>query len=84
MWLLIFRLCVAIQEANQLRAEKTHLENQTRDIQAKYNELENEKYEAILRARNSMQLLEEATLQKNQVRKLTRSLKNKILFAHVT
>ncbi|XP_045058193.2 sodium channel and clathrin linker 1 isoform X2 [Desmodus rotundus] len=64
--LLETRLCVAIQEANQLRAEKTHLENQTRDIQAKYNELENEKYEAILRARNSMQLLEEATLQKNQ------------------
>ncbi|KAM5308614.1 sodium channel and clathrin linker 1 isoform 2-T2 [Glossophaga mutica] len=64
--LLETRLCVAIQEANQLRAEKTHLENQTRDLQAKYNELENEKYEAILRARNSMQLLEEATLQKNQ------------------
>ncbi|XP_054419191.1 sodium channel and clathrin linker 1 [Pteronotus mesoamericanus] len=60
------RLCVAIQEANQLRAEKTHLENQTRDLHAKYNELENEKYEAIVRARNSMQLLEEATLQKNQ------------------
>ncbi|XP_036985773.2 sodium channel and clathrin linker 1 isoform X1 [Artibeus jamaicensis] len=64
--LLETRLCVAIQEANQLRAEKTHLESQTRDLQAKYNELENEKYEAILRARNSMQLLEEATLQKNQ------------------
>ncbi|XP_045686902.1 sodium channel and clathrin linker 1 isoform X2 [Phyllostomus hastatus] len=64
--LLETRLCVAIQEANQLRTEKTHLENQTRDLQAKYNELENEKYEAILRARNSMQLLEEATLQKNQ------------------
>lgn len=64
--LLETRLCIAIQEANQLRTEKTHLENQTRDLQAKYNELENEKYEAILRARSSMQLLEEATLQKNQ------------------
>ncbi|XP_034878970.1 sodium channel and clathrin linker 1 isoform X4 [Mirounga leonina] len=61
------RLCVAIQEATQLRAQKTHLEKQTRELQAKCNELENEKYEAIVRARNSMQLLEEANLQKNQV-----------------
>ncbi|XP_048953208.1 sodium channel and clathrin linker 1 isoform X3 [Canis lupus dingo] len=60
------RLCVAIQEATQLRAQKTHLEKRTRELQAKCNELENEKYEAIVRARNSMQLLEEANLQKNQ------------------
>ncbi|XP_063116839.1 sodium channel and clathrin linker 1 isoform X4 [Cavia porcellus] len=60
------RLCVTIQEADRLRTEKTHLEKQTRDLKAKYNELENEKYEAILRARDSMQLLEEANLQKNQ------------------
>ncbi|GAB5570506.1 sodium channel and clathrin linker 1 isoform X1 [Prionailurus iriomotensis] len=60
------RLCVAMQEATQLRAQKTHLEKQTRELQAKCNELENEKYEAIVRARNSMQLLEEANLQKNQ------------------
>uniref|UniRef100_H0X2I5 Sodium channel and clathrin linker 1 n=1 Tax=Otolemur garnettii TaxID=30611 RepID=H0X2I5_OTOGA len=60
------RLCVEIQEANQLRAEKTHLEKHTRDLQATCNELENEKFEAITRARNSMQLLEEANLQKNQ------------------
>ncbi|XP_016011264.2 sodium channel and clathrin linker 1 isoform X2 [Rousettus aegyptiacus] len=61
------RLCVAIQETTQLRAEKTHLEKQTRELQAKCSELENEKYEAIVRARNSMQLLEEANLQKSQV-----------------
>ncbi|XP_044124172.1 sodium channel and clathrin linker 1 isoform X4 [Neovison vison] len=61
------RLCVAIQEATQLRAQKAHLENQTRELHAKCKELENEKYEAIVRARNSMQLLEEANLQKNQV-----------------
>ncbi|XP_047574391.1 sodium channel and clathrin linker 1 isoform X3 [Lutra lutra] len=61
------RLCVTIQEATQLRTQKAHLENQTRELQAKCNELENEKYEAIVRARNSMQLLEEANLQKNQV-----------------
>ncbi|XP_059780242.1 sodium channel and clathrin linker 1 isoform X1 [Balaenoptera ricei] len=60
------RLCVTIQEATQLRAEKIHLEKQTRDLQAKCYELENKKYEAIVRARNSMQLLEEANLQKNQ------------------
>ncbi|XP_057166050.1 sodium channel and clathrin linker 1 isoform X3 [Ursus arctos] len=60
------RLCVAIQETTQLRAQKTHLEKQTRELQAKCNELENEQYEAIVRARNSMQLLEEANLQKNQ------------------
>ncbi|XP_012328420.2 sodium channel and clathrin linker 1 isoform X1 [Aotus nancymaae] len=60
------RLCVTIQEVNQLRIEKTHLEKQTRELQAKCNELENEKYEAIVRARNSMQLLEEANLQKSQ------------------
>ncbi|XP_048668015.1 sodium channel and clathrin linker 1 isoform X3 [Marmota marmota marmota] len=60
------RLCVAIQEANQLRTEKTHQEKQTRDLQAMCNKLENEKYEAILRARDSMQLLEEANLQKSQ------------------
>ncbi|XP_044922370.1 sodium channel and clathrin linker 1 isoform X5 [Mustela putorius furo] len=60
------RLCVAIQEATQLRTQKAHLENQTRELHAKCKELENEKYEAIVRARNSMQLLEEANLQKNQ------------------
>ncbi|XP_007951188.1 sodium channel and clathrin linker 1 [Orycteropus afer afer] len=60
------RLCVAIQETNQLRAEKTNLEKQSRELQAKCTELENEKFEAIVRARNSVQLLEEANLQKNQ------------------
>nr|XP_051675845.1 sodium channel and clathrin linker 1 isoform X3 [Oryctolagus cuniculus] len=60
------RLCVSIEEANQLRAEKTHLEKQNRELQAKCNQLENENYEAIIRARNSMQLLEEANLQKSQ------------------
>ncbi|KAL4843246.1 hypothetical protein H8958_008047 [Nasalis larvatus] len=60
------RLCVTIQEANQLRTENTHLEKQTRELQAKCNELENELFEAIVRARNSIQLLEEANLQKSQ------------------
>ncbi|XP_006901222.1 PREDICTED: sodium channel and clathrin linker 1 [Elephantulus edwardii] len=60
------RLCVTIQEANELRAEKTHLQKQSRELQAKCTELENEKFEAIVRARNSIQLLEEANLQKNK------------------
>ncbi|XP_016043664.1 sodium channel and clathrin linker 1 [Erinaceus europaeus] len=60
------RLRVEIQEANQLKAEKTHLEKQTADLQAKCQELEGEKFEAIVQARNSMQLLEEAHLQKHQ------------------
>ncbi|XP_065760180.1 sodium channel and clathrin linker 1 isoform X3 [Muntiacus reevesi] len=60
------RLSVAINEATQLRAERTHLEKQTRALQAKCNELEAEKYEAIVRARNSMQLLEDANLQRNK------------------
>ncbi|XP_060234252.1 sodium channel and clathrin linker 1 isoform X1 [Meriones unguiculatus] len=61
------RLCIAIQEANTLRTGKTHLEKQINDLQAKCNESENEKYEAISRARDSMQLLEEANLKKNQI-----------------
>lgn len=55
------------------------MEKQTRELQAKCNELENEQYEAIVRARNSMQLLEEANLQKNQVRKLVNMFTNNII-----
>ncbi|KAM8764303.1 sodium channel and clathrin linker 1 isoform 2-T2 [Rhynchonycteris naso] len=60
------RLCTAFQEATQLKEEKTHLMRQTRELQAKYSELEKEKYDAIINARNSMQLLEEANLQQKQ------------------
>lgn len=80
LWLLISRLCIAIQEANVLRTGKTHLEKQIKELQAKCNESENEKYEAISRARDSMQLLEEANLKKNQVRKCADVfISNKIL-----
>ncbi|XP_037353675.1 sodium channel and clathrin linker 1 [Talpa occidentalis] len=60
------RLCVATQEASQLRTEKARLEKQTKELQAKCTELENEKYEAVVRARNSLQLLEDANLLKSQ------------------
>lgn len=69
LYLLISRLCIAIEEANVLRTGKIHLEKQIKELQAKCNESENEKYEAISRARDSMQLLEEANLKKNQVTK---------------
>lgn len=61
---------MSTQEATQLREEKAHLEKQSRELQVKCNELQNEKYEAIIRARDSIQLLEEANLQRNQVGKL--------------
>uniref|UniRef100_A0A8D0T2J4 Sodium channel and clathrin linker 1 n=1 Tax=Sus scrofa TaxID=9823 RepID=A0A8D0T2J4_PIG len=60
------RLHLSTQEATQLREEKAHLEKQSRELQVKCNELQNEKYEAIIRARDSIQLLEEANLQRNQ------------------
>ncbi|XP_067386339.1 sodium channel and clathrin linker 1 isoform X2 [Emydura macquarii macquarii] len=60
------RLCTAVQDAEQLRTERTALEKQTRELQAKCGDLEEEKYDAIVKVRDSMQLLEEANLQKNQ------------------
>ena len=39
---------MAVQEATQIRTERTHLEEQTRALQAKCSELEDEKYEAIV------------------------------------
>lgn len=61
------RLCIAIQEANVLKTGKTQLEKQIKELQAKCSESENEKYEAISRARDSMQLLEEANIKQNQI-----------------
>ncbi|XP_027677421.2 sodium channel and clathrin linker 1 isoform X1 [Chelonia mydas] len=60
------RLCVAVHDSEQLRTERTALEKQTRELQAKCADLEEEKYDAIVKVRDSMQLLEEANLQKNQ------------------
>nr|XP_044987600.1 sodium channel and clathrin linker 1 isoform X2 [Jaculus jaculus] len=60
------RLCAALDEVSLLRTQKTHLEKQTMELHAKYSVTEKEKYEAIARARDSMQLLEEANLKKNQ------------------
>ncbi|KYO47357.1 sodium channel and clathrin linker 1 isoform B [Alligator mississippiensis] len=60
------RLRVATQDAKQLKTARTALEKQVRELQAKCSHLEEEKYDAIVKVRDSMQLLEEANLQKNQ------------------
>ncbi|XP_078533769.1 sodium channel and clathrin linker 1 isoform X2 [Lissotriton helveticus] len=60
------RLRVAAQDAEQLRSERTSLEKQIGDLQAKCAELEEGKYETVERVRDSMQLLEEANLQKDE------------------
>ncbi|KAL2304711.1 hypothetical protein Nmel_006663 [Mimus melanotis] len=60
------RLCVAVQDAEQLRAEKVALEEQIRELQAKSTSLENETYDAVAKVQDCIQLLEEANLEKSQ------------------
>lgn len=66
--LLSCRLRVTVQEAEQLRTERTALEKQIRELQTKYANLEGEKYDAVAKVQDCIQLLEEANLQKSQVR----------------
>ncbi|XP_043530127.1 sodium channel and clathrin linker 1 [Chiloscyllium plagiosum] len=61
------RLRVAAQDSEQLRKERISLEMQIGELQEKCAKMEEEKYEAIAKVRDSMQLLEEANLQKDQV-----------------
>ncbi|XP_064366771.1 sodium channel and clathrin linker 1 isoform X9 [Dromaius novaehollandiae] len=61
------RLRVTVQDAEQLRTERTALEKQIRELQTKCASLEKEKYNAVTKVRDSIQLLEEANLQKSQV-----------------
>ncbi|KFP58725.1 Sodium channel and clathrin linker 1, partial [Cathartes aura] len=60
------RLCVTVQDAEELRKERTALEKQVRELQTKYANLEREKYEAVAKVQDCIQLLEEANLQKSQ------------------
>ncbi|KFV10438.1 Sodium channel and clathrin linker 1, partial [Tauraco erythrolophus] len=60
------RLQVTVQEAEQLRTERTALEKQIRELQTKYANLEREKYDAVAKVQDCIQLLEEANLQKSQ------------------
>lgn len=66
-FLLSCRLCVAVQDAEQLRTEKVALEEQIRELQAKSANLESETYDAVAKVQDCIQLLEEANLQKSQV-----------------
>ncbi|XP_048386549.1 sodium channel and clathrin linker 1 isoform X2 [Stegostoma tigrinum] len=61
------RLRVAAQDSEQLRKERISLEMQIGELQEKCAKMEEEKYEAIAKVRDSIQLLEEANLQKDQV-----------------
>ncbi|XP_021249913.1 sodium channel and clathrin linker 1 isoform X3 [Numida meleagris] len=60
------RLHVTVQDAEQLRTERADLEKQIRTLQTKCANLEREKYEAVAKVQDCIQLLEEANLQKSQ------------------
>ncbi|XP_056419459.1 sodium channel and clathrin linker 1 isoform X2 [Hyla sarda] len=60
------RLKAAMQDVEQLKGEKTRLEKHLGELQAKNSELKVEKYEAVSRVRDSLQIIEEANLQKDQ------------------
>ncbi|XP_032079482.1 sodium channel and clathrin linker 1 isoform X1 [Thamnophis elegans] len=60
------RLCVATKDSKQLRSERTNLEKKIQELQTKCVNIEEEKYDAVAKVRDSMQLIEEANLQKSQ------------------
>ncbi|NXC33620.1 SCLT1 protein, partial [Campylorhamphus procurvoides] len=60
------RLLVTVQDAEQLRTDRAALEEQIRELQAKAANLESEKYDAIAKVQDCIQLLEEANLEKSQ------------------
>ncbi|XP_072190466.1 sodium channel and clathrin linker 1 isoform X1 [Excalfactoria chinensis] len=60
------RLHVTVQDAEELRTERTALEEQIRMLQTRCAKLEREKYEAVTKVQDCVQLLEEANLQKSQ------------------
>ncbi|XP_068868776.1 sodium channel and clathrin linker 1 isoform X2 [Aphelocoma coerulescens] len=60
------RLCVTVQDAERLRTERVALEEQIRELQAKSANLESERYDAVVKVQDCIQLLEEANLEKSQ------------------
>ncbi|KAM3865366.1 sodium channel and clathrin linker 1 [Diretmus argenteus] len=60
------RLKVASQEAEAVRRERTVWERQVGELQGRCTSLEEERYEALSKVRESVQLAEEAMLQKDQ------------------
>ncbi|XP_062839727.1 sodium channel and clathrin linker 1 isoform X3 [Anolis carolinensis] len=61
------KLCVATKDSEQLRTNRSTLEKQIQELQKSCVEIEKEKYDAVEKVRDSLQLLEEANLQKSQV-----------------
>nr|XP_060634927.1 sodium channel and clathrin linker 1 isoform X2 [Anolis sagrei ordinatus]XP_060634928.1 sodium channel and clathrin linker 1 isoform X2 [Anolis sagrei ordinatus] len=60
------KLCVATKDSEQLRTNSSTLEKQIQELQKKCVEIEKEKYDAVEKVRDSLQVLEEANLQKSQ------------------
>uniref|UniRef100_A0A3Q1G0R6 Sodium channel and clathrin linker 1 n=1 Tax=Acanthochromis polyacanthus TaxID=80966 RepID=A0A3Q1G0R6_9TELE len=60
------RLKAASQEAEAVRREQTVWERKVGELQARCTTLEEEKYEALSKVRESVQVAEEAALQKDQ------------------
>ncbi|KFP85731.1 Sodium channel and clathrin linker 1, partial [Acanthisitta chloris] len=60
------RLRVSVQDAERLRTERAVLEEQIGELQAKSANLESEKYDAMAKVQDCIQLLEEANLEKSQ------------------
>uniref|UniRef100_A0A3B4T5C3 Sodium channel and clathrin linker 1 n=1 Tax=Seriola dumerili TaxID=41447 RepID=A0A3B4T5C3_SERDU len=60
------RLKVTSQEADSFRREQTVWERKLGELQARCTTLEEEKYEALAKVRESVQVAEEAALQKDQ------------------
>ncbi|NXM79029.1 SCLT1 protein, partial [Serilophus lunatus] len=60
------RLLVTVQDAEKLRTERAALEEHIGELQAKAANLEREKYDAVAKVQDCIQLLEEANLEKSQ------------------
>ncbi|XP_042526422.1 sodium channel and clathrin linker 1 [Dipodomys spectabilis] len=60
------KFSVISQEAKELKAEKAHLERVARELQARCSALEKENYAAAARVRDSIKLLDEANLKRDQ------------------
>ncbi|KAM4834081.1 sodium channel and clathrin linker 1 isoform 2-T2 [Thomomys bottae] len=60
------KFSVTSQEAKELKAEKACLERVARELQARCSALEKENYAAAARVRDSMKLLDEANLKRDQ------------------
>lgn len=63
----VSRLKAASQEAETVRREQAVWERKVGELQARCNTLEEEKYEALAKVRENVQVAEEAALQKDQV-----------------